>query len=371
MEESKAPTVLFLGAGAHAPIGFPTTKQIMKEIGLEPTDTNKLESVTKETELLQEIYNKLSDNLRDLEGILEFLHIANNPLNYVHIEILNEELSKQINELTVSKLRSIISMDKEKNSRLYEDIKKYLINAYRYFPEKHNEKAEEIYKPLLATLMDKDNKSLAFREEADELPIFTTNYDTVFENLNTMQFMRKDYGNIIDGFKIEERPAQYVFSSDVYKKKSDKPIIKLFKLHGSLNWYVEEPTNTIVKFSNLQAYVESPRYCFPVIVYPADYRPYRREEFYILNELFKQYLINAKRCIVVGFSFRDIGRINRIFEEVMKYSNKNLEVIISNTKRDITELDGAKNLLSNFEDRIQYFDGGVKELSRRLLKMRK
>lgn len=92
MEESKAPTVLFFGAGAHAPIGFPTTKQIMKEIGLEPTDTNKLESITKETELLQEMYNKLPDNLRDLEGILEFLHITNNPLNYVHIEILNKEL---------------------------------------------------------------------------------------------------------------------------------------------------------------------------------------------------------------------------------------------------------------------------------------
>lgn len=278
---------------------------------------------------------------------------------------------KQISELTVSKLRGIISMDRERNSRLYEDIKKYLISAYRYFPEKHDEKAEEIYKPLLPTLMDNNNKSLAFGEEADELPIFTTNYDTVFENLNTMQFMKKDYGSIIDGFKIEERSAQYVFSSDVYEKKSDKPIIKLFKLHGSLNWYIEKLTNKIVKFSNLQGDIADPRYEFPVIVYPADYKPYRREEFYILNERFKQYLINAKRCIVVGFSFRDIGRINRVFEEVMKYSNKNLEVIISNTKRDITELDGAKNLLSNFEDRIQYFDGGIRELPKRLLKMRK
>jgi hypothetical protein len=371
MEEPKVPTVLFLGAGAHAPIGFPTTKQIMKEIGLEPTDTNKLEGVTKETELLQEIYNKLSDNLRDLEGILEFLHIANNPLNFVHIEILNKEIINQISEITVSKLRSIISMDKEKNSRLYEDIKKHLINAYRYFPEKHNEKAEGIYKPLLLTLMDKDNKSLVFGEEADELPIFTTNYDVVFENLNTMRFM-KDYGNIIDGFKIEKRTAQYVFSTDVYnEKKSDKPIITLFKLHGSLNWYVEKSTNTIVKFSNLQGHTEDPRYGFPIIVYPADYKPYRREEFYILNERFKQYLINAKRCIVVGFSFRDIGRINRIFEEVMKYSNKDLEVIISDTKKDITELDGANNLFNNFKDRFQYFDGGIRELPKRLLEMRK
>ena len=203
-----------------------------------------------------------------------------------------------------------------------------------------------------------------FGKEIDELPVFTTNYDLVIENLSRTPFMR-NY-EFIDGFRTEGGSRVLVFSIDEYEKTFGKTTIKLFKLHGSLNWWNRNEDNRIIQFSDLTSYIDDPNYEGPVMIYPAGYGPYPRDEFHIMHDHLERYLNNAELCIIIGFSFRDIGRINHYFDDVMNYTNKKLKVIISSKPTTIEELPETRDLFKKYEGRYQYFGEGIEKLPAKL-----
>lgn len=401
MKDSKASTVLFIGAGASAPIGFPTTKQVMERIGFEPFDPWKQKEVTKYNETLVEIYNNLPQGYKDLEGILDYLRTANEEMSSHHLDILTNQLSINLSEelSRISKeleecllglgptemellhgstssirsnpikfIRNFVAMHKEKSRTLEEDLKQYMFNLYAYQPEIHDNKLRKIYRPLIISLIND-----YFKEGVNELPIFTTNYDLVFENLNRSGLLVRYHENeetstsirLVDGFEIDSS-NNHVFSVREYEKSYNEPVIKLFKLHGGLNWWNRKEDNRIIQFPRLISPLTDPNYEGPVVIYPAGYGPYPRDEFHMLHNYFERYLTNAKRCIIIGFSFRDIGRINHIFDDVMKDSNRQLKIIISDIKANIDELKEVKALFGRYEGRYEYYSGGIEELPKML-----
>ena len=361
MSASKAPTVLFLGAGASAPLDFPVTKQVMAEIGLEPANATKLEEVTEHSELLTKIYGQLPPDKRDLEGILDFLRIANNEMSSYQLDVLKDKMQAQSPTDFRATIGDIVTKHEEELKELEDDIKAHMFNLYVFQPEKHGGKAEEIYKPLINLLL----ADRIFDEDVEELPIFTTNYDLVIENVIDRRFMRNF--DFVDGFQLEGRRGEKVFSLAEYEKSREKTTIKLFKLHGGLNWWNRKIDNRIVAWPDIINLKGNPNYdATPWIIYPAGYGPYPRDEFHVLHDYLEKYLANAKRCIVIGYTFRDIGRASHIFDDVMRDLNKELEVIISDVKGSINELKEVKNLFGKYEGKYEYHGGGIEALPQHL-----
>jgi len=364
---AKAPVVLFAGAGASAPIGFPTTKQIMTDMGLEPHDKNKLRRITPLGDLLIKIHSKLA--VKDIEGILDFLRLYNARSDIggdipssLGFDILKESLREHpdIDKPIQDKIVELFDIHLNDMKRLERHIKRNLHRFYSFTSE-HRERTEEIYEPLIDLLL-RDQ----IMGEIHELPIFTTNYDFVFDYLRRMQFM--NLYDFRDGFKYDEASEDWIFDDREYtrRRQTKAPVIKLYKLHGSLNWANRKEDNRIVKFPNLTATLQDPNYDSPLIIYPAGYGPYPRDEFHILHEHFENSLINASKCIIIGFSFRDIGRINHYIYDIMKYENKELEVIICGKKDKISKLNETKELFEKFPGRYTYFGGGIENLSEKL-----
>ena len=362
MKNTKAPVVLFIGAGASAPIGFPTTKQFMKEIGLEPVDVAKLGKVTEHTAVLQKIYASLPPKNKDLEGILDYLRIINDPTSIIGINILKEQINV-ISGITPEIIKAVGTTIKkflDVTKILEEDIKKQLFKFYIFQTTKHKAITQKIYRPIIDLFLVEQ----IFGKEINELPVFTTNYDLVIENLMRMSFMR-NY-EFIDGFRTEHGSRALVFSIDEYEKTIQRPTIKLFKLHGSLNWWNRNEDNRIIQFPDLTSYIDDPNYEGPVMIYPAGYGPYPRDEFHIMHDYLERYLTNAEVCVVIGFSFRDIGIINHYFDDVMKYTNTKLRVIISNMSDSIEKLPETKDLFSKYENRYTYLGEGIEKLPAKL-----
>ena len=75
---------------------------------------------------------------------------------------------------------------------------------------------------------------------------------------------------------------------------------------------------------------------------------------------------NASVCIVIGFSFRDYGGINRSFEQIMLNDNKELRVEISDTKPNFQDSIGAYLVFNGFPSRYDYHSGGIQKLEKQL-----
>lgn len=373
----KAPVVLFLGAGASVPIGFPTTRQIMENMGLEPYDADKLKRVTQQGDILRNIYSKLP--VKDLEGILDFLRMYNyrsdigdfRPFKY-GIDILKEELMDIVGMLDddipqpIKDKTSIAIKDEiikicdnhyEEISRLERQVIYQLYRYYHFGPE-HRDISEKTYKPILDLILNDQVYG-----EIDELPIFTTNYDLVFENLRHRPFMTKY--EFINGFSIEKNSELNIFDDAQYERKADKQAIKFFKLHGSLSWANRKEDNMIVDFPHFSRIIND-NYTWPLIIPPAGFDKYPRDEFHILHEYFEKYLEKAEICIVIGYSFRDIGRVGHIFEDVMNYKNKDLHVIISGKRPTIDKLRETMEIFKKFDGRYTYYPDGIEKLPSKL-----
>lgn len=355
MSELKAPTVLFLGAGASALFDLPTTKQVMEKIGLEPYNPTKQRKVTKHTELLTKFYNQLPADGKDLEGILDSLRIANEQMSLYRLNALKEELSAKLPEQRAD-IEKLTDVHREECQQLEVNVKKCMSNLYVYRSE-HDRKVVDAYKPLVDALL----LSPIWEEEVRELPIFTTNYDMLFDSLVEMPFMKRI--DFIDGF-TEGRKYEVAFSADVYKEEFSNIGIKLFKLHGGFNWWNRKQDNNILRWPDITPET-NPKFDGPVVIYPAGYGPYPRDEFHVLHEYLEQYLREAKRCIVIGFTFRDIGRINHIFDDVMR-DNTKLEVIISDVKPTMEQLPKVQELFGKYGNRCTYYSGGIEALPQHL-----
>ena len=391
MKDLKASTILFIGAGASEPIGFPTTKSAMERLGLEPYyEPEKIEKVTSHGKLLESIYTGLSKEKKDLEGILEYIRHINYVLSQSNF--FEKELEKAIQGFDIKKIKFLghtylDDMDVKTLKREYidlvkksfenyenatealeKDITNYLFELYRYIPDKHDIGILTYYKPLML-LADS-----IFSGNADDIPIFTTNYDLVIENLISLDFM-ENY-EFIDGFVYERRDRQLVFSLSEFERAFDKPVIKLFKLHGGLDWAVRKKGDKLIRVEKVESIIDEKevKYKAPVIVPPGEHgQPYSRDEFFKLHDCLKKYLRNAERCIVIGFSFRDFGRINRIFYDALK-RNKKLKILISSRTEKFEDFkkkveDDFRDTINKFEGRFTYYGGGFKTLPEKLKKV--
>lgn len=137
------------------------------------------------------------------------------------------------------------------------------------------------------------------------IKVFTLNYDLCFERV--VGKLR----TIETGFNKGTRDWHY----SNFENSNDKHFF-LYKLHGSIDWYIEDN-----KLFISDDPVESPELIFGIQHKMTSVDPY----FYYSSELRKSCLNEAKLIIVIGYSFAD-EYVNKILTQALN-SKENMKIL--------------------------------------------
>ena len=208
--------------------------------------------------------------------------------------------------------------------------------------------------------------------------IFTTNYDLIIEkyyDLLTQEYnlFRKKYDYVenlrrisyTDGFfsiaftasggSIDIADGYYAWNPKRYAEiiryanNKDIPTIKLFKLHGSIDQYIEG--DKIVKRDILYPIpTASGEERLESMIYPMREKEVYKDPFFELFTRLKTNLLSEKICIVIGYSFGD-EHIRNIFFDAVK-RNPKVKILLGNKKPDevIENLEPIKDNITPIEE---------------------
>lgn len=193
------------------------------------------------------------------------------------------------------------------------------------------------------------NKITARKNNDARVQLFTTNYDTLFE-----QAANKAGFVIIDGFSFTH-PREFAgkwFDLDIVNREKTRlkqeesfvsKVFHLYKLHGSLNW-----TKEIVK--GKEKIIQKDNTDNPLIIYPASekYESSYEQPFFEMMSRFQQALRKEETLlIVIGFGFQDKHIKNVIVEAVEQNPSFQLLIVNYNGNGSIS----AENLDEFFTDK--------------------
>lgn len=179
---------------------------------------------------------------------------------------------------------------------------------------------------------------LDFRSE-HPVDVFTLNYDRLVESMAARFNIRftTGFGEAWDPSLFEHKDLD----------------LRLYKLHGSVDWYRLAARNVIYRGSP-----EHP--AFPgetaqdVLLYPARGKAAHADPFATLTSLFNRALSDADFCIAIGHSFRD-QHIRRAVLDRMA-TNRSLQLLIVNpTAHDVMALqpeEPDEPAFAQFADRV-------------------
>ncbi len=191
------------------------------------------------------------------------------------------------------------------------------------------------------------DKITARKASEPRVQLFTTNYDTLFE-----QAAQEGGYAVIDGFSFtfpRTFSGRY-FDYDIVQRERTRlkdeesfvsKVFHLYKMHGSLTW--EKTEQGIVQQVNS---TES-----PLIVYPASdkYESSYEQPYFEMMSRFQQALRKENTLLIVlGFGFRDKHIQNVILEAVNQNPSFQLVIVNYNAGGSI-----------NRDELKEYFDGNV------------
>lgn len=156
--------------------------------------------------------------------------------------------------------------------------------------------------------------------ESQTLDLFTLNYDPVIE-----MFCRNKSIPWSCGFV--SRGQEFVWRDDfTFPQLKSSPSVRLYKIHGSVSWkgfedrVVESPlfgAGTVRDLSGQPAK--------DMLIYPVAGKIFYGEPYFTLVSHFRQALLNARCCLIIGFSYRD-----EMIVDLLRFScreNSNLNFI--------------------------------------------
>ncbi len=297
--------MLFLGAGASASFGYPTTQSFLEEL---------------KAELGESAEGLLFSNLikvphvKDVEHVLEMLEalriFEKHPLRE-----LTARFQTSVNlERLSNNLPDLLRLADKLEDRIQSDV----YRQYEFSP-KTLDSVINAYEPLMEMIF--------LRREDNEIPVFTTNYDRVIE-----EFCSHSEYLCVDGFERRGRAEEFDWKPSEYDevvrgKPPNQPIVKLFKLHGSLNWR-RRHDNSIVKVSTEERTRGTKRFKENLVIYPAEKFKPEIEPFNTLHVLFKRIFAESEIAIFVGFKFRDEYLNEIIFNEIISEDTGKKKIIV-------------------------------------------
>lgn len=344
----KPKTLLFLGAGATGPFGYPVTAKFIESFKDKIVDEQEKICLNK----------LLTGKIKDAEDVINAIkcieQIGSKPLTveqsafsflWKHLIESGEIFRFRPEGVETKVFRSdiIISMDKK---RLSKTLNSLLREIYDEIYVQYQFKSQTLpqlslhYKSLFEVLKKFSNENV--------IDLFTTNYDRAIEGWCEKE-LEIEY---VDGFKQEAGKVNWIWSPyDEFKKEppKGKTLIKFRKLHGSLNWIRSRTTDLPEKTESEDKVSKyNPNFSENVIINLAETDiPKKEEPFKYLFSDFEESISKSDIVLVIGFSLRD-DYINKIFLKTLDKRPEFRMIVISlNPKENVSE-----NLLKNDESKI-------------------
>jgi 3-phenylpropionate/cinnamic acid dioxygenase small subunit len=304
---------------------------------------------------------------------------------------LTAEIDKFLNErLDLLSLEEFSSLIKYFNNDAVYDVKKVNIEdllsraesakEYIYFEtsetgEKFNNTLKEIeykIKELCSLKLHQDhvhrhflNKVTLQRKSHNRVKIFTTNYDTLFE-----QAAQQEGFVVVDGFTytLPRTFNPFMFDLDFVRRSANKVIdepdyvekvIHLYKLHGSIDW--EKNNSEIIKKEDTKN---------PLMIYP---RRNKFEQSYEAPyfEMFSRFQLELRKkntlFMTFGFSFAD-KHIQTIVENAM-INNPSLKILIVDYNLNQDGFQIFKERAENY-DNVMLYQGTFADFSHKYQKQK-
>ena len=268
-------------------------------------------------------------------------------------------------KVTIEQLcNTLWASETEKSKRITKDKDIEALLSHVLLVEKADEKKAKDLKPLRNNLekiireackLTLDNsyaphktfldKITARKANESRVQLFTTNYDTLFE-----QAAQRGGYVVIDGFSFSF-PRTFsgrYFDYDIVQREQTRikgeesfvsKVFHLYKMHGSLTWKQTEQ-GMIQQVNTTET---------PLIVYPASdkYESSYEQPYFEMMSRFQQALRRENTLLIVlGFGFRDKHIQNVILEAVNQ--NPSFQLVIVNYNANGT---------INREELKEYFDG--------------
>ncbi len=297
--------MLFLGAGASKPLSVPTMEEftdvVLKDLG---------ERVNLEP-LVRGIQKQIAAfGLKpDIEAVLTVLEAKTQPKKALAdigpSVILFAEQYRNLAEDTLAKI-AITEIEEA---------------IYKRCMQINHELAVKLYGNLWDEI--RKNLNIPIQGGSEHIGqaalnrIFTTNYDLSVETF----FKRRHYG--YDEGYHEDPLGDSAFDG----RWGERGGILLFKLHGSINYYVKSDGKIVRSTTPLQTEnLYGEQVVGPRMIYPTGEKYATRSPFYEYLGQLRSALAEERVCVVVGYSFRDVPITNAFLDGIQK--NSRLRILL-------------------------------------------
>ncbi len=306
--------VLFTGAGASRPLGFPTTAEFFdqKASGVPYKPANE--------KIFVEMQKFLRIKILDVENALWLL------------DPLDSYIGSDSGRFFRQFMNGINSEDwPGRFSAMAKQMKERCFDLYGRLPSLSE--VENLYLPLLQAL----------RWDEQNVQLYTTNYDLSTDKILMLGDREKVPSS--DGF---DRLGWYSLG-DYNKAKSRG--IEVYRLHGSMSWV--EQDGEIINKRTIEKSAQ--KHLFIAPGYKGNPKDESQPEPMInAHECFQKSLMTTPCVVVIGFSFRDTY-VNSLFDNAFQ-KNHALHMVYINQSVPQSAESGFGSLREKYGDRIQHIE---------------
>ncbi len=299
------PVLLVVGAGASSPFGIPT----MRDFVLEFLRTSDL--VKEFVELngrVTSVYGKLELPAQKLWHIQDSLKSRFNKIRNRR-DYIRDDIEEVIKYLVPE-----VKKGSDLASALLNQVRTLILDKCSFF---NFDLARSVYDSLFDEIL----------RYTPRLDICTTNYDLVLEKVIEAHEGRY---HLTDGFGYGESTMEYRWSPHVFDNidSTEEGIIRLFKVHGSVDWKADTEKDLVVKLRSTVAVklkaIQMQQKIEDLLIWPL---PVKEQMKQLGEKPFKDVRERARECfkrrnlnlIIVGHSLRDKWIDDRVRLSVEKY----------------------------------------------------
>lgn len=370
-------------------------------------------------------YNKGEDILSGKSNEDKFNHVASFIRNWLKIENLNVFIGSGCSTPAISLMNQTFQATLDANKDIYnedtykvyenkhDEIKKeinieeyldWLIQAINFYDITDNSKKNQYvnaFETTIKGILDSMPNEYSGTSEIDEVletyrkfyevifnnrvnskgesvNVFTSNYDLFNEialETNNIDYTTGFKGNVERYFTPSVFRFRIVDDENRYKDKWDpiRRYVKLYKIHGSVNWLEDEEANKIIQ----KDFYSSNNEIEARMIYPAmSKHNLTRQSPY--SELFREFSIHLQTSksvlIIIGYGFPDT-HINQLISQgldnpdltVIIFGNKNednLKEFIKSSKKTsnlhiIGGIDENDNVIGHYFNNVVSYLGGL------------
>jgi hypothetical protein len=323
--------VFFFGAGASAPFGIPTMKQFVVDF----EDFLNENADKKERELYSDIKKTLETKIHrkvDLEAVFSVIDGIITYDNPEQLGMLALYFEKERKKETATGVQ--VETCKKLKAKFQNFIKEKCVipetfdKIYSVYHDFFNRIAKELGAYT-------GNRNYYYHPN---WIMFTTNYDVCLECF----WRTKVHARLDTNFQHDDKLNRNVLRPNSILA-TPSGIIKLFKLHGSINWLIDEETGDVIEVSEKGQSFMGTTYAGEMMVYPIAEKELYIEPYISMLVRLNRELRERQVWIVVGYSFNEI-----VIKEIFRRNwtkNKRLVLIHPEAKQILNrQLSGIKGV---------------------------